>query len=74
MTFSKWVARRGGPRALAREIDASPRTVHYWLQGKIVPRLDMYLKIKVLSKGKITPEKMLQKYFEVNSLAKDTEH
>lgn len=72
MNFNKWVARRGGPRVLAREIDASPRTVHYWLKGKIVPRLDMYLKIKALSKGKITPEKMLEKFLEVNSNTKDS--
>jgi hypothetical protein len=32
-----------------------------------VPRLDYYLRIKELSRGKITPEKMLEKYLEVNS-------
>lgn len=67
MTFQKWVEKRGGPIALAKEINVSPRTVQLWLRGFVVPRLDYYLRIKELSRGKITPEKMLEKYLEVNS-------
>jgi DNA-binding transcriptional regulator YdaS (Cro superfamily) len=56
MTFSDWIKQEGGAVGVSKKLNVSLRAVQYWCNGRVLPNLETYLKIKRLSKGEVTPE------------------
>lgn len=54
--FTDWIKQEGGPQGVSKKLRVSLRAVQYWCNGQVMPSLEMYLKIKKLSKGEVTPE------------------
>ena len=62
MNFTDWIKKEGGPHSVSKKLKVSMRAVQYWCNGRILPNLETYLKIKKLSKGEVTPEIIYSHY------------
>jgi len=60
--FTDWVKQEGGALGVSKKLRVSLRAVQYWCNGRVMPSLEMYLKIKKLSKGEVTAELIYSHY------------
>lgn len=58
--FKKWIDKIG-PYRVAELVGVRSCTVFYWRSGKNYPRLDQMRKIRVISKGAVSYEQMIDR-------------
>ncbi len=59
MTLRAWV-KEIGIGVLYRELNVHPTTISYWIDGKSCPRAHHMVRIKKLSKGRVTYAAMIE--------------
>lgn len=56
-----------GQKKLSEELGVDITTVNKWRMGHGLPKAEVMLELKEISHGHLTPDLMIEEYFEVDS-------
>lgn len=61
LSLNEWIEKMGRTY-VARELEVERASVCHWIKGKALPRTHQMIKIKKLSRGAVTIDRMVEDY------------